>query len=133
MTSAKPRKKKVFHKPHPGTLRLVEKLRQEVDKPGATVSGIARKVHRDKSYLYKLFLRFDISMPTSGTQRSLDALKKAGGYKATPARIRIAREEAANPKNTITKICRKLRVAPITFRVWRERYKIKVASAQKRE
>ena len=126
------RKNKNFQKPHPGTLRLVKKLRLEVGKPGATVAGIARKVHRDKSYLYKLFLRFDISMPTSGMERSLAALKKSGGYKATRERIVKAKKEAANPKNTITKICRKLRVAPITFRAWRERYHIKVASQQKR-
>lgn len=126
MTSAKQRKRAKRYKPRQQTLRLVEWLRVETGKPGATVAGIARKVERDKSYVYKLFGRFGIVMMTSGRERSLAALRQAGGYKASPERIRKARQEASDPNNTIAAICRKVGIAPITFREWRKKYRIRV-------
>jgi transposase-like protein len=125
-------RKKRWKSPLRRNSKLKARLRAEVKKPRATVSGISRQLKIDRKTVYKLLEEFNLEMPTPGTERSQSALWKMGRHKATPQKVAKVKSLAHDPRLSIAEIARLTGVSAWTlYNRWKEEYDIRFACLEK--
>ncbi len=112
---------------------LKDCLLREFADPKMNHVKMARKHRVNRSTIREWSDKLGVRSALAGVERRRVFFLQLGVYKMTAEKIAVVRKLGSNPQNTAEKICKIARINPTTLRAWRRRFRIAIASMQKRQ